>query len=499
MTAPATTGSASAAGDVARAEEAWARGDAVAAIEAADRVLDGGSDPGARAAGVAAAAGAADGALVDAAGRWRGIAAALGADPEAPPAAPAWAAARAALLAALAGRVDAAAADLAGARDRLPDPAPRGLTVLVDGAEAVLEALRGAIGPAARRLAGLAAATVPPDPLAPEQWGELAATVAAAGGFEQAARAVLEPVPGTRAAPRQRLLAAFLDLRTGRWTAARDALSDVARAPVLRRNAVLAAAVGVGLARRGGDAAALAATWNRVAPVIAGADVELLLVDAWGELSVGAALVGDLSAGLPEAIADAVAAAGSPWWALAAQQWWRLERAVVTDDAAQAAAAAGELAALGADHPVLRVRADAATTWARILAGDVDPAAVADVAGALDASGRPWEAARLCRDATARATRPDARRALAETGRRLRPARRPRRVTGTDELSDREREVGTLVLDGLTHKEIGARLYISPKTVEQHVARLRQKLAAATRADLVAALRSRLGDRSVAR
>jgi DNA-binding NarL/FixJ family response regulator len=62
-----------------------------------------------------------------------------------------------------------------------------------------------------------------------------------------------------------------------------------------------------------------------------------------------------------------------------------------------------------------------------------------------------------------------------------------------DELSDREREVGTLVVDGLTHKEIGARLYISPKTVEQHVARLRQKLAVATRADLVAALRSRVG------
>jgi hypothetical protein len=53
----------------------------VAAIEAADRVLAAGPDPGARAAGVAAAAGAADGALVDAAGRWRGIAAALGTEP----------------------------------------------------------------------------------------------------------------------------------------------------------------------------------------------------------------------------------------------------------------------------------------------------------------------------------------------------------------------------------------------------------------------------------
>ena len=50
--------------------------------------------------------------------------------------------------------------------------------------------------------------------------------------------------------------------------------------------------------------------------------------------------------------------------------------------------------------------------------------------------------------------------------------------------------MGALVIDGLTHKEIGARLYISPKTVEQHVARLRQKLAASNRAALVAGLRA---------
>jgi DNA-binding CsgD family transcriptional regulator len=49
-----------------------------------------------------------------------------------------------------------------------------------------------------------------------------------------------------------------------------------------------------------------------------------------------------------------------------------------------------------------------------------------------------------------------------------------------------------LILDGHTHREIGARLYISPKTVEQHVARLRQKLAVAGRAELMSALRSRL-------
>ena len=55
--------------------------------------------------------------------------------------------------------------------------------------------------------------------------------------------------------------------------------------------------------------------------------------------------------------------------------------------------------------------------------------------------------------------------------------------------------MGELLLDGLTQKEIGARLYISPKTVEQHVARLRQKLVAGNRAELVAALRAKLSVR----
>jgi DNA-binding NarL/FixJ family response regulator len=60
-------------------------------------------------------------------------------------------------------------------------------------------------------------------------------------------------------------------------------------------------------------------------------------------------------------------------------------------------------------------------------------------------------------------------------------------------LSERELEVGTLVLDGLTHKEIGAQLYISPKTVEHHVAKIRQKLGVSTRAELLVALRGVTG------
>ena len=118
------------------------------------------------------------------------------------------------------------------------------------------------------------------------------------------------------------------------------------------------------------------------------------------------------------------------------------------------------------------------------------PQAVDAAAAGLAGDGLRDEAAALCRAAAQRTSDPAATRRLLGSGRGLRPASAGPRTSGL--LSEREREVGALVVDGLTQKEIGARLYISPKTVEQHVARMRQKLAASNRATLVAALRMHL-------
>ena len=57
-------------------------------------------------------------------------------------------------------------------------------------------------------------------------------------------------------------------------------------------------------------------------------------------------------------------------------------------------------------------------------------------------------------------------------------------------LSEREREVAALVVQGLTYKEIGERLFISAKTVEHHVARMRQRLGVTGRGELFAQLRA---------
>ncbi len=59
-----------------------------------------------------------------------------------------------------------------------------------------------------------------------------------------------------------------------------------------------------------------------------------------------------------------------------------------------------------------------------------------------------------------------------------------KRVLKVD-LTAREREIAALLVQGLTSKQIGRRLGISPRTVDVYRARLMRKLGAATTPDLV--------------
>ena len=62
-----------------------------------------------------------------------------------------------------------------------------------------------------------------------------------------------------------------------------------------------------------------------------------------------------------------------------------------------------------------------------------------------------------------------------------------------DLLSEREKEVAELVLAGLTYKQVGKRLFISAKTVEHHIGRIKQRLGCANREELLSRLRELLG------
>lgn len=107
--------------------------------------------------------------------------------------------------------------------------------------------------------------------------------------------------------------------------------------------------------------------------------------------------------------------------------------------------------------------------------GDIDAARQAFKLSAVDFLEKPFDDELLVAAIE---------RALAHLGDEPRPP-----AGGT--LSQREREVMALVVDGLDNRSVGERLGISPRTVEVHKARLMAKLGARSFVDLVRLVQKR--------
>ena len=73
---------------------------------------------------------------------------------------------------------------------------------------------------------------------------------------------------------------------------------------------------------------------------------------------------------------------------------------------------------------------------------------------------------------------------LLATGERV----RTRTDETRDELTPQERQIARLARDGLSNPEIGARLFLSPRTVEWHLRKVFAKLEIRSRRELAAAL-----------
>ncbi len=65
---------------------------------------------------------------------------------------------------------------------------------------------------------------------------------------------------------------------------------------------------------------------------------------------------------------------------------------------------------------------------------------------------------------------------------------RKRSGQSLDHLTAREAQIARLARDGLSNPEIGARLFISPRTVEYHLHKVYGKLGIASRNELAVAL-----------
>ncbi len=281
--------------------------------------------------------------------------------------------------------------------------------------------------------------------------------------------------------------------------------------PFEPRDDVVLQAVEVGLARRSSDLPGLVRAWVRAREAVVRYPVDLFTLLPLGELVVAAARLRDgerLRPHLAEAQALLARLRDPQLWATSLH-WNGAQAAILADSPDALRPHAAALVAAARTSPYAAALAGAGRTWLRVLSGDVDPDEVVSVGEQLTAVGLGWDGSRLAGQAAARATDPRARSVLLGCARSLadsagcetapsvpvpRPAGEgtPAVVTGT--LSDREREVARLVVAGQTYRDIGGRLYISAKTVEHHVSRMRQRLGAGTRSDLLARLRAELAE-----
>jgi len=366
--------------------------------------------------------------------------------------------------------------------------------------------------------------------LLPYSPAELVALVAEQSGEFSLGRTILgdavaATLGGGLAHARHLLLHGWTALTRGTLDTARGVLDRVCVEGVTLEpgDELVAAGLATGLARQSGDSAGLAPAFARGRTALIRHPVDLYLLRPLGELAVAAAILDErasIAPHLAQAWALLARLGDPPLWTLPLH-WSMLHAELAAGDLDAAARRSGALDVLAVAYPHARSFADAAACWLRLARGaDLDPDAVRAAAVGLHHAGHAWDAAQLPARAALRSADRKAGAALMAFARGLNdsagtPAEQPnpQPVEDTEPveetethaepaalplplplLSERELEVGRLVLAGLTHKQIGARLFISAKTVEHHVARMRNRLGADGRNELFGLLRLHIGD-----
>jgi DNA-binding CsgD family transcriptional regulator len=321
-------------------------------------------------------------------------------------------------------------------------------------------------------------------------------------------RAVDSHMGGALMARRHRLLLAWIQMMRGRTTTAAEILATASDggAAMEPRDLLFAAALEVGIARRDSDLPALIRGWEKAREAIMRHPVDLFTLLPLGEFAIAAARVGEpglLSGQLREAHLLLERLGKPPLWTTALH-WSNLHAAIISEDEPAAAERVAALA--GVRHTRYgAVAAQAAESWWHVWHGVVDPSAVEAAAHGLNNLGLHWDAARLAGQAAIRTSDRRAMTALLEYARLLQPKPAARKATGDREpdlsghpeqsraasvLTEREQEVADLVLAGLTYRQVGEKLFISAKTVEHHMARIRHRLGCSSRGEMLAKLRS---------
>ena len=290
-----------------------------------------------------------------------------------------------------------------------------------------------------------------------------------------------------------RLLLAYARLVAGEYSESLEAVRDGEGENWPHRDRFLLAVLDAALARRSGDTTRLRDAWSRAEPVLVRQSGSWLLSDLFVELLAAGARVGDYRRVEPvaETLIEQGLALPSEGPGPTSARWLELQLALAREDKDGVIAAAQAMSSHLPDDPRAQARIAASSVWANLMKREVDEDVVVAISERLGDVGDDWEASRLLGQAALDLKDPAAARRMLELARAR--ASEPTNDSGDGllalGLSEREAEVARLVVEGRTHKECGAQLFISPKTVEHHVARIRQKLGATSRAELLSTIR----------
>jgi DNA-binding CsgD family transcriptional regulator len=309
---------------------------------------------------------------------------------------------------------------------------------------------------------------------------------------------------------RHRLLQAWTRMQDGQLPSAVTDVAAVAADGLHRRDALWMAALQTAIARRSGDSGALSKHFFTGLDVLAEYSVDLFCLLPLGELWVAAARLRQtdrLSYALDQAFGLLTALGQPPAWSLPLH-WAGVHAAILANSPESMAPHGQALTAAAESNGFAAALAGAGRSWLRVLARQVDVDEVAAAARGLAQFGLTWDATRLAGQAALQAPDPRVSGAMLQIARDLklttdapvlpdesgaaesRAAAPP--AAGRSPLSEREREVAELLLLGMPYRDIGAQLFISAKTVEHHVARIRRRLGAESRSEMLSMLRAML-------
>ncbi len=319
---------------------------------------------------------------------------------------------------------------------------------------------------------------------------------------------------------RHLLLSGWIKMHDGQLpSASADVAAAGSGADLHRRDALWAAALQTAIARRTGDIGALQKHWYAAMEVLAEYSLDLFALLPLGELWIAAARVrqvDQLQHTLDQALTLLDSLGNPALWSISLH-WAGIHAGILANSPESVAPHGQALGAAAAHSTLAQALSGAGRTWLRVLADQVDADEVTAAARSLSQLGLTSDATRLAGQAALQT--PDAR----VSGAMLQLARDLKLGTGFGEplgaqagdtepasgtppaphqppagspLSDREREVAELLLLGMRYRDIGAQLFISAKTVEHHVARIRHRLGAGSRSEMLSMLRAMLSPQS---